>query len=257
MVFDPDFAHSSLEIGAGERGRHRQAVADHAGEGINLLGRDNGQRHLLLALESGDFQQEIFFTGFVLVSPIPDHVHIQRAALNCIQKAVLGLLSVFKLGLKFLDPAFIRTTALGDLGAKVIQKAFQIVSRADLLPEGIQDQAFQLFGWNVARWARGVAFAHAVSAFIVSIPTAFARGDGHARAAAIAFQKPRQQMGRGFTTRNAALGRERTSQLGSLLKESQINDGRNRNLDPFAFWFGSVGLAIRFVEDVQSHIGEA
>ena len=83
MVFDPDFAHSDLEIGAGERGRHRQAVADHAGEGINLLGRDNGQRHLLLALESGDFQQEIFFTGFVLVSPIPDHVHIQRAALNC------------------------------------------------------------------------------------------------------------------------------------------------------------------------------
>ncbi|MGE0109207.1 MAG: hypothetical protein AB7S81_05505 [Bdellovibrionales bacterium] len=150
MVFDPDFADSGLKISAGERGRLRQAVADHAGEGINLLGRDDGQRHLLLALEGGDFKEQVFFTSFVLVRPIPDHIKIQRAALDGLQKAVLGLLNVFKLGLKFLDPAFIRTAALGDLGAKVVQKAFQIISRANLLPEGIQNQAFQLFSWDIA-----------------------------------------------------------------------------------------------------------
>ncbi|MDX9690242.1 MAG: hypothetical protein RBT70_07250 [Alphaproteobacteria bacterium] len=150
MVFDSDFADSGFEIGAGERGRHRQAVADHAGEGIYLLGRDNGQRHLLLALEGGNLKKKAFLTGFVLVRPIPDHVHVQRAALYGFQKAGLGLLYGFKFAFKFLDMPFICPAALGDFGAKVIQKPFQIICRADLLPEGIQNQAFQLISGNVA-----------------------------------------------------------------------------------------------------------
>ncbi|MDD3183638.1 MAG: hypothetical protein PHD48_12680 [Alphaproteobacteria bacterium] len=150
MVFDPDFADCDLKIGAGERGRHRQAITDHAGEGINLLGRDNGQRHLLLAFKGCNFKEQVFFAGFVLMCPIPDHVQIQRAALYGFQKASLCLLDCFKLGLQFLDLAFVHPAAFGDFGAKVIQKPFQIFSRADLLPKGVQNQTFQLVGWNVA-----------------------------------------------------------------------------------------------------------
>ncbi|MDD3183458.1 MAG: hypothetical protein PHD48_11750 [Alphaproteobacteria bacterium] len=105
---------------------------------------------MLLALECSNFKKDTFLAGFVLVRPIPDHVHIQRAALYGLQKIVLGLLDCFKLGFQLLDLPFVQTAVLGDFGAKVIQKPFQIFSRADLLPEGIQNQFLQLVGWNVA-----------------------------------------------------------------------------------------------------------